>query len=134
MPALHFGEFSFNLTDLLGGDCRAFANIFAKSRASNSIESKLKELLKPAGIDLSTCGQITILKDDSNGDPLGGATFSVDPNPFTGQGTLQVTDNEDPDDNDDAGVIHLSDVEPGDYEVCEAEAPQATSWMTTARP
>ena len=89
VPALHFGEFSFNLTDLLGGDCRAFANIFAKSRASNSIESKLKELIKPAGIDLSTCGQITILKDDSNGDPLGGATFSVDPNPFTGQGTLR---------------------------------------------
>ena len=123
VPALHFGEFSFNLTDLIGGDCRAFANIFAKSRASNAIESKLKELIKPAGIDLSTCGQITILKEDSNGDPLGGATFSVDPNPFTGQGTLSVKDNTAPDDNDAAGVIHLSDVEPGDYEVCETNAP-----------
>ena len=124
VPALHFGEFSFNLTDLLGGDCRAFANIFAKSRASNSIESKLKELLKPAGIDLSTCGQITILKQTMQTAIRWAAPPSAStPNPFTGQGTLQVTDNEDPDDNDDAGVIHLSDVEPGDYEVCEAEAP-----------
>ena len=86
LPALHFGEFSFNLTDLLGGDCRAFASIFAKSRASNQIASKLKEVIRPAGIELSTCGQITILKEDSNGEPLGGATFSVDPNPFTGRG------------------------------------------------
>jgi uncharacterized repeat protein (TIGR01451 family) len=123
VPALHFGEFSFNLTDLIGGDCRAFANIFAKSRASNSIESKLKEVMKPAGIDLSTCGQLTILKQDENGDPLGGATFSITPNPFTGSGSLEVKDNDSNDDNDADGVIHLSAVEPDEYEVCETKAP-----------
>jgi uncharacterized repeat protein (TIGR01451 family) len=123
VPALHFGEFSFNLTDLIGGNCRAFANLFAKSRASNSIESKLKELIKPAGIDLSTCGQITIQKVDEDGQPLGGATFSVTPNPFTKQGSLSVTDNQGKDDNAAAGVIHLGEVEPGQYEVCETAAP-----------
>ena len=120
---LKFGEFSFNLTDLIGGDCRSFASLFAKSRASNPITSKLKELIKPAGIDFSTCGQITILKQDELQQALGGATFSITPNPFTGSGSLSVTDNTAPDDNAAAGTIHLGDVEPGTYTVCETAAP-----------
>ena len=120
---LKFGEFSFNLTDLIGGDCRSFASLFAKSRASNPIESKLKELIKPAGIDFSTCGQITILKQDELQQALGGATFSITPNPFTGSGSLSVTDNTAPDDNAAAGTIHLGNVEPGTYTVCETAAP-----------
>lgn len=118
-----FGEFALNLTDLIGGQCRAFGSIFAKSRSSEQITSELKEVMAPVPVDFSTCGQITILKQDENGAPLGGATFSVTPNPFTGSGSLEVTDNDDPDDNDADGVIHLSAVEPGDYEVCETEAP-----------
>jgi uncharacterized repeat protein (TIGR01451 family) len=118
-----FGEFSFNLTDLLGGDCRAFASLFAKSRASNAIESKLKELITPVSVDLSTCGQLTILKQDESQQALGGATFSVTPNPFTETGSLSVTDNEAPDDDATAGTIHLSEVEPGAYSVCETAAP-----------
>ena len=54
---LKFGEFSFNLTDLIGGQCRSFASLFAKSRSSNPIESKLKELLKPAPVDFSRAGR-----------------------------------------------------------------------------
>jgi fimbrial isopeptide formation D2 family protein/uncharacterized repeat protein (TIGR01451 family) len=118
-----FGEFALNLTDLIGGQCRAFGSIFAKSRSSEQITSELKEVMAPVPVDFSTCGQITILKHDENGDPLGGATFSVTPNPYTGSGSLQVTDNQDPDDNDAAGVIHLSAVEPDEYQVCETEAP-----------
>ena len=118
-----FGEFALNLTDLIGGQCRAFGSIFAKSRSSEQITSELKEVMAPVPVDFSTCGQITILKEDENGDPLGGATFSVSPNPFTGSGSLEVTDNQDPDDNDADGVIHLSAVEPDEYEVCETEAP-----------
>ena len=30
-----FGEFAINLTELLGGDCRAFGRFLAKSRSSN---------------------------------------------------------------------------------------------------
>ena len=118
-----FGEFAVNLTDLLGGDCRAFASIFAKSRSSNQITSELKEVVAPTPIDLSTCGQITILKHDPDGQLLGGATFSVTPNPFTLSGSLSVTDGGAPDDDATAGIIHLSDVEPGTYTVCETAAP-----------
>ena len=120
---LKFGEFSFNLTDLIGGECRSFASVFAKSRASNPIESKLKELIKPASVDFSTCGQITILKQDENQQALGGATFSVTPNPYTLSGSLSVTDDAAPDDDGADGTIHLSDVEPGTYTVCETAAP-----------
>jgi|GEM_PF-6507027 len=118
-----FGEFALNLTDLLGGDCRAFVSLFAKSRSSNVITSTLKDLIKPADVNFSTCGQLTILKQDATGAALGGATFSITPNPFTKTGTLSVTDNVDPDDNPANGTIHLSDVEPGVYTVCETEAP-----------
>ena len=118
-----FGEFALNLTDLIGGQCRAFGSIFAKSRSSEQITSELKEVMAPVPVDFSTCGQITILKQDENGDPLGGATFSITPNPFTGSGSLEVKDNDSNDDNDADGVIHLSAVEPDEYEVCETKAP-----------
>jgi uncharacterized repeat protein (TIGR01451 family)/fimbrial isopeptide formation D2 family protein len=118
-----FGEFALNLTDLIGGQCRAFGSIFAKSRSSNVITSELKEVMAPVPVDFSTCGQITILKQDENGDPLGGATFSISPNPFTGSGSLEITDNQDPDEDDADGVIHLTAIEPDEYEVCETAAP-----------
>ncbi len=128
-----FGEFALNLTDLLGGDCRAFVSLFAKSRASNQITSTLKDLIKPADVDLSTCGQITILKQDENQQALGGATFSVTPNPYTLTGSLSVTDNTAPDDNAAAGTIHLSDIEPGEYTVCETAAPAGYIIDTTCQ-
>ena len=118
-----FGEFSVNLSDLLGGDCRAFASLFAKSRSSNQITSELKEVIAPTPVNFSTCGQITILKVDESQLPLGGATFSVTPNPFTLTGSLSVTDDLAPDDDATDGTIHLSDVEPGTYTVCETAAP-----------
>ena len=118
-----FGEAILNLSDILGGDCEAFGSLFTKSRSSNSFSADLKDRIDPLPVDLSTCGQITLLKDDENGDPLGGATFSITPNPFTGSGSLSVTDNSAPDDDPADGVIHLSGVEPDEYEVCETDAP-----------
>jgi fimbrial isopeptide formation D2 family protein/uncharacterized repeat protein (TIGR01451 family) len=118
-----FGEFAINLTSLLGGDCIAFGSILAKSRSSNQVTSNLNDLILPVPVDFSTCGEITILKQDEGNQPLGGATFSVSPDPFDGVGTLSVTDNQAPDDNSAPGVIHLSDVEPGTYTVCETAAP-----------
>ncbi|HYI66735.1 MAG TPA: SpaA isopeptide-forming pilin-related protein [Candidatus Limnocylindrales bacterium] len=119
-----FGEFAINLTDLLGGDCRSFGSILAKSRSSNQVTSNLNDLVLPIPVDFSTCGQITILKQDENQQALGGATFSISPNPF-GEATdpLLVTDDLAPDDDATPGTIHLSDVEPGTYEVCETAAP-----------
>ena len=123
LPEATFGEAILNLSDILGGDCEAFGSIFTKSRSSNSFSADLKDRINPLPVDLSTCGQLTILKDDENGDPLGGATFSITPNPFTGSGSLSVTDDAGADDDAADGVIHLSGVEPDDYEVCETGAP-----------
>ena len=121
--AAQFGELAINLTDLLGGECRAFGSVLAKSRSSQPITSNLNDLVTPVAVDFSTCGQMTILKQDENQQALGGATFSITPNPFTLTGSLSVTDNQAPDDNAAAGTIHLSDVEPGAYTVCETAAP-----------
>ncbi len=121
--AAQFGELAINLTDLLGGACRAFGSVLAKSRSAQPITSNLNDLVTPIPVDFSTCGQLTILKQDENQQALGGATFSVTPNPFTLTGSLSVTDNTAPDDNAAAGTIHLSDVEPGTYTVCETAAP-----------
>jgi hypothetical protein len=119
-----FGEFAINLTDLLGGQCRAFGSILAKSRSSNQVTSNLNDLVLPIPVDFSTCGQLTINKVDANQQPVGGATFSISPNPFGGAtDPLVVADNTAPDDNPADGVIHLSDVEPGTYEVCETIPP-----------
>jgi len=130
-----FGEFALNLTDLLGGDCRAFVSLFAKSRASNTITSALKELVKPADVDLSTCAQITWHKTDQFDEPLGGATFSVTPDPFDPAhlGSLSVLDNTGEagytgaDEDPTAGEFLLTGVEPytanGGYTICETAAP-----------
>jgi uncharacterized repeat protein (TIGR01451 family) len=123
LPVAQFGEAVLNLSDILGGDCEAFGSIFTKSRSSNSFSADMKDRINPLPVDLSTCGQITILKEDENGDPLGDATFTISPNPFTGSGSLDVTDNQDPDEDDADGVIHLTAVEPDEYEVCEKTAP-----------
>jgi uncharacterized repeat protein (TIGR01451 family) len=133
LPVATFGEAVLNLTAILGGDCEAFGSLFTKSRSSNSFSADLKDRINPLPVDLSTCGQITILKDDENGDPLGGATFSVTPNPFTGSGSLSVTDNVAPDDDAADGVIHLSAVEPDEYEVCETDAPDGYIIDTTCQ-
>lgn len=129
-----FGEFALNLTDLLGGQCRAFGSVLAKSRSSNSLPSNLNDLLKPIPVDFSTCAEITILKQDQYGSPVAGATFSVTPDPFSAAhtGSLSVLDNygqagySGADDDATPGTLHLSDVEPfgaPGYAVCETAAP-----------
>jgi hypothetical protein len=90
-----FGEFAINLTDLIGGDCRAFGSFLAKSRSSNQITSNLNDLILPVPVDFTTCSDITILKVDQFDQPVGGATFTVTPNLFLANhtGSLVVLDN-----------------------------------------
>ncbi len=78
-----FGEFAINLTDLIGGQCRAFGSFLAKSRSSNQVTSNLNDLILPVPVDFSTCADITILKVDQFDQPVGGATFTITPNPFS---------------------------------------------------
>ena len=130
-----FGEAVLNLTDILGGDCRAFGSIFTKSRSSNPLSADLKDRIDPLPVDLSTCSKIIILKEDQFGDPVGGATFTITPNPFLANhtGFLDVLDDtgaggySGADEDPAPGVIELNDVEPysanGGYEICEKTAP-----------
>jgi uncharacterized repeat protein (TIGR01451 family) len=131
-----FGEAVLNLTDILGGDCRAFGSIFTKSRSSgSSFNSDLKDRIDPLPVDLSTCSKIIILKEDQFGDPVGGATFTITPNPFLANhtGFLDVLDDtgaggySGADEDPAPGIIELNDVEPysanGGYQICEKTAP-----------
>ncbi len=63
-------------------------------------------------------------KGDQAKTPLGGATFTVTPNPYTGSGSLTVADNDARDLNKADGVFRLADVPTGTYLVDEIAAPE----------
>ena len=58
---------------------------------------------------------MSIQNTDENGEPLGGACFTV--------GEVSVCDNEEGDANDEAGVIDLTGVAAGSVDVSETSAP-----------
>lgn len=70
-----------------------------------------------------TCATLAWQKHDEDGKALGGATFTVTPNPFTGTGSLDVTDNQAPDQAPAAGAFKLVDLLPGTYTVTEKAPP-----------
>ncbi|MBZ5710872.1 prealbumin-like fold domain-containing protein [Nannocystis pusilla] len=100
LQALQFGEMSINLSDagLLTG-CDAFSSGHIKSRASTSINSQLKDIIKPVDLNISLCKTIKIVKtdDDTPGNPLPGAKFSIYKNVGTTGNALSCTRAEDVD-------------------------------------
>jgi hypothetical protein len=74
-----FGEVGLDLTQVVGFlDCPGFNQFWTKSRASGESDtSQLKDVIMPTPIDLSTCGSITVLKEDESGTKLAGATFEA---------------------------------------------------------
>lgn len=90
-----FGEAGLDIAEALRGavSCPGFASFNAKSRAAGkSFDAQLKDKTPAAEIDVSTCGQITVEKQDDEGNALDGATFALysDAN---GNGTFdRVTD------------------------------------------
>lgn len=52
---------------------------------------------------------------------LGGATFTISPNPFTGTGSLVLTDNGAGDNDPDAGQIQIDDLLFGTYTITETD-------------
>jgi uncharacterized repeat protein (TIGR01451 family) len=126
LPTGAFGEFALDLSGLLGTDCAAFTSITAKSRASNEITAALDDLAGPIPVDFNTCATLKIKKFGPDGTTaLGGATFSVSPNPTTGMlPAISVTDNQAPDTNAAAGIIEIDGVQPNiEYTICETDAP-----------
>ncbi len=84
---------------------------------------------------VNTLGQLvwTKDKDDQAKTPLGGATFSVTPNPY-GAGSLTVVDNDARDLNKADGAFRLGDVPVGAYTVTETAAPEGytrSTWTCT---
>jgi hypothetical protein len=54
-------------------------------------------------------GELIIVKVDGNGEPLTGACFTITPDPRTGEGFLELCDNQPPDGCPEDGVLCLSD-------------------------
>ncbi len=88
LAALTFGETAINLTAagvFPSGSCEAFGSAFLKSRASSSFPAEVKDFVAPVPVNISNCGQVTIIK---NTDPRGvnqDFTYtSTIPNPVAG--------------------------------------------------
>ncbi len=81
---------------------------------------------------VNTLGELLWTKDkgDTAKTPLGGATFSVTPNPFTGTGSLTVVDNDASDQDKADGTFRLVDVRVGTYTVVETAAPEGYTKST----
>ena len=154
IPADQFFETAFDLTDLidLEASCPpAFGTLNFRTATGESAEEtgdNLKDYIEPIPLDApTTCGSLSIFKDDQDGEPLGGAIFEIDPNPLpdgvegSDLDTLIIYD--DSDDNTDvevtpdvavdtnyddptdaAGEISLDLVEPDTYTVRELAAPE----------
>ncbi|QKJ20344.1 SpaA isopeptide-forming pilin-related protein [Microbacterium hominis] len=126
VPAGGFFEVGFNITELTNGavspGCPAAANatVYARSFTGQNPgpTGNLKGFVGPLTVDPpSTCGSLTIRKEDEDGAPLAGADFTVTPNPTTGTGSIEVTTATD-------GTFSFSNtVKPGTYTVTETEAP-----------
>ncbi|WP_439937471.1 prealbumin-like fold domain-containing protein [Nocardia sp. N13] len=130
----HFGEGAFNFTTLLrmgGGDITCLGGNFGtmniRTFTGNANESALKDYVDAVTVDVgNTCGALEIHKVDQFGDAVGGATFSISPNPLPGGGTdpYVVTDGgaNDPDSSAD-GIVIIDPAAPGDYTITETDAP-----------
>ncbi len=79
--AYTFGEAALDLqaADLFRpGECTTFGSAYLKSRSSDSFTAALKDFIAPTQINLSNCGQFTIVKQTEN-DAAGSFVFTVTP-------------------------------------------------------
>ena len=130
-----FSEVGLDLRDvnIFVGCPTGFATVFIKSRASEEVNSALKDMVvPPIPFGLTTCGTLTIQKmdtsDPNNPVPLAGASFLIEPDPNTGTGSLAVTDGGTGDlDSIANGVISFTAsanrTVPGTYTVTETFSP-----------
>lgn len=111
-----FAEIAINITALFEGEgCSGnFGVLNVRSSASPTDTSALSDWVAPIGVNVpSTCATLTILKTDTDGNPLAGADFTVT------QGDVVIatgTTNAD-------GEIVVGGLEPGTYTVEETAAP-----------
>lgn len=128
VPQFEFAETSIDLSALgINTACPGLSSGHIRTRAGGDISSsQLKDTAAPFPIDLNNCGKLRIEKhaNTTSGALLGGATFTVDPNPIPGaSGTLTIKDDSSDDSNATNGVIDIDPAKPGTYTVCETVAP-----------
>ncbi|RIQ14360.1 MSCRAMM family protein, partial [Jiangella rhizosphaerae] len=128
--AEEFGEFGFNLSALgLDLDCPStgFTTLNLRSKAGRAQSNAELKDYATGPIDIaSRCGELTIQKRDPDGELLGGASFTVEPNPIPGAadpGSLTIADDDENDADPADGVIVIDPAEPGDYTITEATPP-----------
>lgn len=135
LQPLQFGEMSINLTaaDIVQG-CETFSSGYIKSRASTSINSQLKDIIRPMGVNISFCKTIRIVKtDDENpGHRLAGAEFAIYENDD------DVCDDSDLDNKlagtcstGKDGECSVTGLLPGNYCVYESKAPDGYGFATS---
>jgi hypothetical protein len=95
LAALTFGETAINLSSagvFPAGTCVAFGSTFLKSRASASFTAEVKDFVAPVPVNISNCGQITIIKHtDPRGMNQNFSYTSTIPNPATGSNSPSCT-------------------------------------------
>ncbi|MBI2777527.1 MAG: prealbumin-like fold domain-containing protein, partial [Chloroflexi bacterium] len=135
IPQSSFAEMAFDLTAfgvVLTCPSQGFGEVNVRSRESISDTASLADYASAPVRIPPNCATLAWQKQDGNGNPLGGATFTVAPNPFTGSGTgLDFTDyisasaqsDATKDQDARAGFFKLINVVPGTYTVTEKTAP-----------
>jgi uncharacterized repeat protein (TIGR01451 family) len=121
-----FVEASFDLSSfnvVLGCPSTGFSTVNGRSTTGNS-DKNLVDYFRATPLDIpSNCASLVINKVDGNGDPLGGATFSITPNPLP-VGTPGRPD------GDTVTIVDDSDanttVDGGNYDDPDATAGQIT--------
>ena len=102
-----FLEFGIDLTSfgaVLGCPSSGFSAINARSITGTGGPGTLVDYLSMIPVTIpSECTNLVIHKQDGDGDPLGGATFSIAPNPFDTEGTAPVVIFDDS--TDDGGTL-----------------------------
>lgn len=135
-----FAEGAINLSGLgraNGGICTgSFGQMNIRTVASESHTAALQDYVLPFNTNIApTCGSIVINKFDGGNTPVGGAHFTISPDPTPGStSTTPVTliDGGTGDaDHTANGVITISPAQAGDYTVVETQAPPGYLMPTT---
>jgi hypothetical protein len=74
-----FGEAHIKMSALFVGitGCTGFGSAYLKSRASDSFTSALKDFVPPEAVNITSCGQVTVHKQDDAGNALNGVEFEL---------------------------------------------------------
>lgn len=140
VSARTFGEASidfsvFNQTGSSG--CVTFGSAYLKSRSSDSFTSALKDFIAPISAQVSNCASLKVIKQDDNGQLLGGVLFQVFANNVPYAGSYNPSPGEDGNTvlyscttattGSTLGTCMIANVLAGEYWVKESAAPAGYS-------